>query len=309
MEPSEIVRRCFEHGLLVSSEDIRHIQEGLDIDEFIRSKQPEIRKSEEREGRITTRLKKFEQKSAMTPKDSIDCYKNKYESLKNMLLTKTSAVSVGNARDSMVSVPLIGMAKQLNEKSFLLEDATGEIEVLYDGKAALENDDVICARGPVRGGKMVCKDIILPDIPLLRPIGRIEASLLLVPKPMEITNMNADVVASTEPLKTETKNIVMDSSPSHLGIYKDGKVQLLFYKPEGSMSQQEAINMLKKRFLKPPNSLAAGLEAFLIDPVPDILWMVGKGQDWIETYKGVTIVHSFEKPVLINLGTREARFV
>ncbi len=317
MEPSEIVRRCLEHGLLVSYDDVKRIEKS-GIDEFVASKRqepgPGMEEDKEKEGRIMIRHRKFEQKNTVSPNDSVGYYKNKYETLKGMLLSKTSAVSIGNAHDSMASLSLIGMVKQLGERSFTLEDTTGEIEAVYDGRAALDNDDVICARGPVREGKVVCKDIILPDIPLLRAIGKIEASLLLLPKPMETAGLGADIIASTEPVKTDAKNIVISSSPAHISIHKDGKVQLLFCMPESGMSQQEAINMLKKRYLKLPAPqkslacLAAGQDAYLIEPIPDIFWLLAKGEEWIETYKGVTIVHSFEKPVLINLGTREARF-
>jgi hypothetical protein len=313
MEPAEIIKACMERGILVSSEDLKRMEAGLELDKFIASKQqPQAQPQEEpKTGKTTYRARRAKPKDTMTPGDLMEQYKNRYEAIKGMLLSKTSAISIGNARDSAASVSLIGMVKQLIESGFVLEDVTGEIEVVCDGSRPIEEDDVICVRGPVKNGRMFCKDMIYPDVPLLRPIGRIESTLLLLPKPGKPA-ATADMVLSTEPVETGAKNIVLDSSPSHLSIYKDGKVNVLFYKTGNGTSQQDAINMLKKRLLKKPGGLLVDGDAFLIEPVPDIFWVSGKGQDWIETYKGVTIVHtpdSSEKQVLIDLKTREAKLI
>ncbi len=311
MSPEEIVKACMERGFLVSSEELKRIEAGLGIDELLAAKQPQpLSMEEEKPAKTTYRVKKAKHKGTVTPGEILEQHKNKYDAIKNLLLSKTSAVSISNTRDSAASVSLIGMVKQATGDGFFLEDVTGEIEVVCEGKT-MEDGDVICARGPIKQGRMHCKDIICPDVPLLRAIGRIEATMLLAPKPGNPAAV-ADIVLSTEPLETESKNMVLDSSPSHLSIYKDGRVNVLFYRAENEVNQQEAINMLKKRLLKKPRALAADSDLFLIEPVPDIFWIVGKGQDWIETYKSVTIIHSTEDPgkqALINLKTREAKLI
>ncbi len=310
MGPGEIIKACMERGLLVSGEDLKRIEAGMSIDELLASKQTqpnEVPKGEEKPAKITCRLRRARPKGMITPNEILEQHKSKYDTIKGMLLSKTSAVSVGNVRDSAASVSIIGMVKRVAEGGFTLEDVTGEMDVVCESKG-IDDGDVICARGPVKNGRMSCRNVLYPDVPLLRPIGRIEASMLLIPaagKPAA----SADIVISTEPTETESKNIVLDSNPSHLSIHKDGKVNVLFYKTEGEVSQQDAINMLKKRLLKKPHGMLADGGAFLIEPVPDIFWIVGKGQDWIETYKGVTIVHSAEKQAFIDLKTREAKLI
>jgi len=313
MDAEEIVKACLQLGVLVSGEDLKRIEAGLSVEDFIASKtqavMPEV--DDGKQSKLTYRLRKTKQ-DIITPADIIEQEKNRYEAVKGMLLSKTSAISISNARDGAASVTLIGVVRQKGESGFVLEDFTGEIEVVCDGDKNVDEDDVISVRGAVKNGKLVCKDVIYPDVPLLRPIGRIEASLLLMPKPAKPAAA-VDAVLSTGPVETETKNIVIEASPSHLNLYKSGgKVSVIFYRTADEMTQQQAINMLKKRSLKKGKGIAADAGAYLIDPVPDILWIAGKGQDWIETYKGVTIVHSpegSERQAFINLKTREAGFL
>ena len=313
MDAEEIIRACMERGILVSGEDLKRIEAGLGVEDFIASKTQPVRSDVEdvKSGKLTHRLRKARQET-ITPADIVEQEKNRYEAVKGMLLSKTSAVSISNARDGAASVTLIGVVRQKGESGFVLEDFTGEIGVVCDGGKNVDEDDVISVRGAVKNGKLACKDVIYPDVPLLRPIGRIEASLLLMPKSAKQAAV-ADVVLSATPTETEAKNIVIEASPSHLNLYKGGgKVSVIFYRTADEMTQQQAINMLKKRSLKKPAGLAADAGAYLIDPVPDILWITGKGQDWIETYKGVTIVHSPEgsdRQAFINLKTRESKLI
>ena len=48
-------------------------------------------------------------------------------------------------------------------------------------------------------------------------------------------------------------------------------------------------------------------DPFLLNPIPDILWLVQK-ESWAENYKGVSII-SGTAPVKINLETRNVEFV
>ena len=314
MEQGEIVRACMARGLLVSGEDLKRIEAGMSIDELLASKQMQQPQQEERAGKLTYRFWKTKQKETVTPSDILEQQKNRYETIKGLLLSKTSAISINNARDNAASVSLIGMVRQVTENGFVLEDFTDEIDVACEGSkpAAVDEGDVISVRGPVKNGKLLCKDIIYPDVPLLRPIGRIDASLLLITKQAKPAT-GSDVILSTNPIESDAKNIIINASPSHLGIYKDGrKVNVLFYRTEGEMDQQAAINMLKKRGLKKGRGFVADGEAYLMEPVPDILWIVGKGRDWIETYKGVSIIHTqenSEKQAFIDLRTREAKLI
>ncbi|MBM3303553.1 MAG: hypothetical protein FJY76_00510 [Candidatus Aenigmarchaeota archaeon] len=335
MEQSEIVRACLERGLLVSIEDIRRVEAGLSIDELLASKQPQQAAAkpqpadEEKAGRLSHRFRKPKAKETIAPSDILEQQKSRYEALKGMLLSKTSAVSIGNARDSAASVSLIGAVKRATENGFVLEDVTGEIDVLCDSSkaAGVEEGDVVCVRGPVKGGRLLCKDIIYPDVPLLRPVGRMEASMLIMPKAGSPA-AKADIVLSAEPVEAaeteakSAKNIVVEASPSHLTLYKDGsRFNILFCRTESEISQQAAINMLKKRSLKKPKGMIADNDAYLIEPVPDILWIAGKaskagagqaGHEWIETYKAVTIISLPEgsgKQAFINLRTREAKLI
>ncbi len=312
MNTEEIIKACMERGLLVSSEDLKRIEAGMSIDELLASKEQErqMQHEEKKPAKTTCRVRKARPKGKITPSEILEQHKNRYDAIKGMLLSKTSAVSVTNVRDSAASVSIIGVVKRSTKSGFALEDVTGEMDVACESRD-IEDGDVICCRGPVRNCRMSCKNVIYPDVPLLRPIGRIEASMLLIPSSTRSAE-KADVVISTSPIETEAKNIVIDSNPSHLTIYKDGKVSVLCYKTEEETNQQDAINMLKKRLLKRPRGVVADGDAFLIEPVPDIFWIIGKGQDWIETYKGVTIVHSAEnseRQAFIDLKTREAKLI
>ena len=84
----------------------------------------------------------------MEPKDFSDYYNSRYEHLKEILLKKTKAVSINNAKKSFNDVSVIGMVKELTDSGFVLEDPTGEIEV--QSKSDVSEDDVIAATGFVR---------------------------------------------------------------------------------------------------------------------------------------------------------------
>ena len=312
MDPAEIIRACMERGILVSSEDLKLMEAGLSVEEFMASKTqaPQVPPQEEKAGKITYRLRKSKIAETVTPAEILEQRKSNHETIKGLLLSKTSAVSISNAGEGQ-SVSLIGMVKRVGDGTFLLEDVTGEIEVSCPSGCNVSPGDVVCARGTVRGGRMLCSDVLYPDVPLLRSVGRIEATMLLVPgkgKPAA----PADIILSTEAIDTDSKNIVFSSSPTHLCVYRDGKVNVTFYRSDDEISRQDAIGMLKKRLLRKTKALVADEESFLIEPVPDILWIASHGGEWIETYKGVTIVHTPEDSVrqaVIDLKTREARLI
>jgi hypothetical protein len=303
MDQSEIIRACLERGILVSEDDIRRMEAGLSVYDFIASKaqRDNPQQQDGKTGRIVCRVRKPKAASEITPADIVESRRKKYDAIKSMLLPKASAISISNAGDSRVQLSVIGVVKRLSPDGFVLEDPTGEMEMRSDAKGVAEGDVIGC-RGPVSGSRMICKDIILPDVPLIRPIGRAAASLLVGAKP----SGQADVVASLEPVQTDAKNILLDGSPSVLSVHKDGaKVVVLFFRPESPVGPQDAVGMLKKRCLKVPATSDA--ESCVIDPVPDVFWIHGKSGDWTEIYKGVLVVHTSERSCLINLETKEAK--
>ena len=219
-----------------------------------------------------------------------------------MLLTKTSAVSISNAKDSRAPVALIGVVRRSAASSFMLEDMTGEIEARFESPFPVDDGDVVCARGPVAGGVMQCKEVLLPDVPLIRATGRMDARLLLTSGK---SDEGCDVVISTAPIDTDTKNVVVGDSPSTINLYKDGgRVCVLFYKNTDGLAPQDVVSMLKRRCLRLPKPQVASC---VIEPVPDILWVSGAGKSWTEIYKGIRIVHTCGGSAAIDLSSMETK--
>jgi len=305
MDKKEIVKTFFEHNILLSPQMLEMINEN-NINEILsRAKQsdtPIITDLSPKE--ISVEVRKAAQKKSLSPQDFAKYYNNKCDGIKNILLKKIGkekeVVSINKTKNAFSDVLVIGMVKELTPQGFVLEDMTGEVDVI--SKQTPSMDDVVCVKGLVREARLFAKELILPDIPLSREIVRIDASILLT------TDENANFVIVFNAEGKEAKK-TLTSNPSWVSISKNSKkASILVYKPLEEADKQQAINYLKKRHLTPQrNQITSNEDYFLLDPIPDILWLVQKNS-WMENYKGVNII-SGVGPVKINLGTRAVEFV
>ncbi len=319
MDKKEIIKTFFEHNVLLSPELLEKVNEN-NINEILsRAKQSKTAVVTELEQKPTSlqeilfEVKKTTQNKRLSAQDFAKYYNNKYEGIKNILLKKIGAekdiVSINKTKNTFSDVLVIGMVRELTPQGFILEDPTGETDVISEEKT--DPDDVVGVKGSVRENKLFAKEVTVPDIPLSREITKIDASVFLtteaIEHPADFTIVsNIDRILD---VKNTTNRAVVSANPSWVSISKDNKkLNIIVYKSQDEADKNKAISYLKKRHLSPQrNQIMSQEDPFLLNPIPDILWLVQK-ESWAENYKGVSII-SGTAPVKINLETRNVEFV
>jgi DNA polymerase II small subunit/DNA polymerase delta subunit B len=270
---------------------------------------------------ISIKTRKTDSIQKLNPQDCIKYYNNKYNSLKNILLKKTSATSINKTNNNPGTVTIIGMVKERGPNGLMLEDPTGTIETVLNPTIDNRNmaeDDVLAISGGVREGKLFAKEIALPDVPLTHPVGEIDATMLLtekMPSKDQNSNTNVDIICAPEEMKIGDNGTKL-TNPAMIEITKQGKtIRLLVYKPEKETGLSTAVELLKKRHLSPQrNQVFSSVtrddhDPFLIDPIPDIFWLISH-EKGTTIYKGVTII-SFNQnnAAMVDLKTRKVEFI
>ncbi len=318
----EIVRKALEAGILLTPGLLETLNEEK-LEEMIKeAKQKDKTVLTERErptkSRLIIKVKRVVPKAKLKPEDFTRYYNNKYEGIKKLLLKKLDAVSINKVGESYDEISIIGMVKEPTPRGFVLEDPTGEIEVISNKEP--EADDVIGVKGTSREGKLIEKEIILPDIPLDYRSKKIKKLSLLLTTSLtdkamaltQATNFTLIPKLGDENLnEKEKEQVITDfTNPTWITISTpEDEMNILVYSPGEEIEQKQVIDYLRKRHLSPKrNKILGPDDYFFIEPVPDILWLISP-KKFLENYKGVTII-SFEAPdaARVNLGTREVEF-
>ncbi|MCK4496590.1 MAG: hypothetical protein KAU24_00220 [Candidatus Aenigmarchaeota archaeon] len=318
----EIVRKALEAGILLTPGLLETLNEEK-LEEMIKeAKQKDKTVLTERErptkSRLIIKVKRVVPKAKLKPEDFTRYYNNKYEGIKKLLLKKLDAVSINKVGESYDEISIIGMVKEPTPRGFVLEDPTGEIEVISNKEP--EADDVIGVKGTSREGKLIEKEIISPDIPLDYRSKKIKNLSLLLTTSLtdkamaltQATNFTLIPKLGDENLnEKEKEQVITDfTNPTWITISTpEDEMNILVYSPGEEIEQKQVIDYLRKRHLSPKrNKILGPDDYFFIEPVPDILWLISP-KKFLENYKGVTII-SFEAPdaARVNLGTREVEF-
>jgi len=299
MDKREIVRKALERGVMVSPEALESA-DWSDIDSVLEeAKHMLVYGSPAGEKRgPNVSVKESVPKARLKPKDVADFYSQKYKAMRQLLLKKVKAVSINKAQDLKSGVSVIGIVKELTPSGAVLEDQTGEIDAI--GKIDAGEGDVLGAKGQVREGKVMVSETVWPDVPLVRKPGRIHNTTLLLTSKDE---KDADVIFSSSGAEGATH---VSHSPTWLTVSNNGSsLTVLAYKT-GEKDLKAAAGWLKKRCL-PHEEVPGPKNLHVIDPVPDILWLIGPPAGK-EIYKGVLIVSCGEGSAKVNLETLEAEF-
>ena len=141
----KIVKTLLKHGLLATPEIVKRIEEtGMDNlsdltkihGVFLAEEKKEIQVS------IKTLGKKLER---LSPEDFVSYYRSRYEKIKNILLKRIDAVSINKLKTTPYNITTIGMVRETTQNGFILEDPTGEVNVI--SKKSIVPNDVIAVRG------------------------------------------------------------------------------------------------------------------------------------------------------------------
>jgi DNA polymerase II small subunit/DNA polymerase delta subunit B len=318
----EMVKKALEAGIMLTPGLLDELDENkleeMIVDAKRKSKSLLTEREKQSKSKLVVKASRIVPSSRMGTGDFTKYYNNKYNGIRKLLLKKMDAMSINKVSGSYDDVSIIGMIRESIPGGFILEDPTGEIEVISENPYGM--DDVIGVRGITREGKIIAKEIVFPDVPLdNHPRKLNNISILLTTslmgslrKHVESTNFTLIPNLGSEALDEKEKMQVITNftNPTRISISSGGaEIRILIYKPEKDMNQKQAVDYLRKRHLSPQrNRILSQEDHFLIDPIPDILWLIAP-KKYLENYKGVTLI-SCESPhaAVVNLETREVRF-
>jgi hypothetical protein len=254
----------------------------------------------------------------MSAQDFISYYNFRFGGLRDMILKKLPAVSINKAGSGFSEVSVIGMVREKRNTGFVLEDATGEIEVV--GAAEVEPDDVVGITGHIKEGRMFPKEIVWPDVPLDNKPGNIPGLNILLSGGIDDGMKGAlddfgVVFLNGEPpsdLGEETSRKIIHGfpDPCHATIKKDAsEFRVLIHSPRLPVAPERCREMLRKRHLFPDRKdISTKEDPFIVDPIPDLFWVIS-GSQHVERYKGVTIIMSRKHDsVKFDVGTGRVFF-
>lgn len=204
--------------------------------------------------------------------DAVNAHKNGFIFLSGVLAKKLDAVSIDKAKKVFSEVSVIGRVKSKSGSGFVLEDVTGEAEVIFDDKN-VEEGDVIGLKGFFRGNNFLPSVLIWPDMPLQNPNPRVEGKLILSGSSKD----NGNVL-----IPCERKGEVW--MKTHEGI------PILCYRPENKIDESGAVKILRGRVIN-----GQKMSPFFLKEVPKIFWIPGNIKNWAKNYKGIIIISTEEK--------------
>ena len=224
----------------------------------------------------------------------------RYDALRRIMLRKADAASIKNLNTNS-KVTVVGMVREKKDFGFVLEDSTGVLAV--KSSASADAGDVLGVSGWLRNGVFAAEDVMYPDVPMNRNIPIFSGTVIFRTE-RSITDKRADITVTPDSF-TVNGNETMTTQPNALKLEKEGKsVVVYMFSNNGPVSRDDAVKWLRRRYI-PSQSLQRS--DYVLEPLPDILCIVGSNDVWTENYKGTTIV-SFSpgKCVLLDLKTRAA---
>jgi len=291
-------------------------------------------------------IKKFSfNKKTLHVNDCVKQLLSRYEKIKSILIKQMKPkklVSINKITSRTMKFSIIGLVKEKNDNSVLVEDSTGETNLYFDKntKGELDNilpDDVLGVQCEKIKENYYIKKLIYPDVLSSRNITKTKEEILIA---FVVSTQNLTDAQTKKLINCllETKNLssvfvfgIFDSSclitPSELNLIyvPSNPVPILFgldmikilIIPSSflnnylkSFSTPEVFTlMLKRRELIIDSSQTFNIyRDFVLDEVPDII-ASDFGQPLYLNYKGTTIISNSDpqKVFIVNLKTRDVQ--
>jgi hypothetical protein len=306
MDKQDIVRNLLSRGIMVTPETLEKMK-AEEIDKTLRGTGSAcVVAGDRKDKKLTCRLRPAEKPQRLTPEDVMKAAQHRYETLKGILLGKTDAVSIRNLGRTTAKICVVGQVRDKRQGGFMIEDPTGEMWVKTAENA--ETGDVIAVKGWVRENAIFAEDIIYPDVPISRKIGVMDGSILLAPERC-VQESPVDVVLTPDTIAGDGKERRMPN-PAWIFLEKDNKgVTVLVYRTDEKVEKEKAFSWLRKRCIGSEEGPVPD-NGRVIDPVPDLLWLISDNEPWSGNYKGVTVISlGRRKKSLIDLKTRKVEIM
>ncbi len=286
MSTESIIRDLMKRGILPTKDAIEAARrEGTSS----LAEQP-AKKTESIQGRLSVTVDVPKTKGKLAPNDFIEYYNKVYETMKDMLLEKTNAVSINKLPKTVSAVSVIGMVKSLTSGGFLLEDPTGDVPVISEKRPMI--DDVIAVSGVMREDRIYESDIIYPGIPLSgRGTGSAEIHLSREEDGTHKITVSWGSESETRTIKTTYARITAQKG--------DEKISAFFFNPGTEIDGVAAKLLLKRRHLFSMDLGISPDEMLILKDAPDVFWISGT-ESWKEIYKGTIIACTGKDDVVIS---------
>jgi hypothetical protein len=311
MNIQEMVRELTRNGVVVTPDMLSRMRnEGPEAFSIL------LRPKDRARSLLTVKTRVPEALERMSASDFAAYYADRHRRLSSVLLKRMDVVSINKA-GGFGEVSVAGMVKERSPQGFVLEDTTGEIQVI--SREQVSNDDVLGVRGAVREGKLLPAEIVWPDIhPEHKAAVLPETTILLSGSMEDAVSSSLDGLSLAFirdgnkhlPEGAPSKLIACTTNPYSAGIVKgDVTFNLLAYAPPEAVSPSQAVEFLKKRHLGPRRErIRYRTDPFVIEPVPDLFWVISDSRH-IESYRGVAIVMApAGDAVIYDAGQGKARF-
>lgn len=276
MEKRDILELFLKNGILLSPEEFETIDEKNYM-------QVLKKRSGEKESEVTVTIPKT---GKMSCEQFIKICNNKFEFLRGEILRKTEAVSINKGKKVFSEVTIIGRVKEMTSRGFILEDITGETEVVNESKD-ISIGDVLGLKGFFKENRFFTSQIIWPDIPLVNNPKPTGLRITLTTKVKEV--MSGIIVC---PDAEESANVI--TGFGRFGVVKiskhHAKFMIIAYSSPSEVSEDAAVKMLKKRMITDETIVEN-----LIAEIPQILWFFNNKRNWTKNYRGVMIISSSSK--------------
>ena len=290
-----IVERFLQEGFLVSPKLLDQIPED-NLDSILTSIKLSndliIENLEAQKEEVEFKIKNYKEKNKLKTSDFVEYYSKKYTVLSDIISKKLNPISIDKAKGFSES-SIIGMVFEHTNNGLIVEDPTGKIEVRCNRDNILLNS-VLGFTGKIKEGIMLADKIVYPDIPLTNEIKSLNMGLVLSEQGKILENLKTISFDQKEGLVSVLTN------PGYVKINKE--VVVLAYKPKEEIGKEKFLVFLKNRFILEETPS----EKYLIKEIPSIFW-INQEKQWVENYKGVTIVSG--KEVKIDLKDRKVEFI
>jgi len=303
----DTIRKLLEFGVLPTPEVVEKAERrGID-NVVVEIKRQETTKDRGGSYLVATIAEEKKAKETVTAADVLKANSEKYENMRKFFLGKLDAVSIKNVEGSHGKIGVVGMVREKTGDGFILEDSTGEIEVVSE--AGVELDDVIGVDGLVREKRLVAARILYPEMPINRDVAILETKILLSPQETDRAE-GAEAIITPGGVIIHGKRIGGLPNPGWVRLEKGGKsATVLVFRPNREVPREEVLGWLKKRYIKTGEGLMPQ-EARVITEYPDILWVVSEKESWTENHKGTTLIMlGNAKKASIDFSTRGVEII
>jgi len=310
MDKKEILRRLLKEGVMPRPEDLEKLDE-ITIEDFIKSKispkHPTPEKiPNESVPEISVSVRPVEKNPKLSTQDFTAFYRDRFQRIRDLLIKKVDAISINKTKNVFSTTSVIGMVKEKTGLGFVLEDETGEIEMVTDQN--LEEDDVVAVTGAIKEGRLFSADVIYPGIPFNRTTGKLNHVKAFLGNAMP-ENKTEDVFLIPSNSIKDEKTVSGFLSPIFFDIIKGkSKITLLYYKPAGTTKIKTVEEWLKRRYIPTSREDVPGpTDPLVLEPIPDVIWLDTEEKERC-LHRGALVVTTGPNGVTVDLEKKEAEF-